>query len=64
LKDPNITKDCRKCREKLEVIQHATGAFRALAQSIPPIVTIKQPALSIEIRLSDVDYQGDTNAIL
>jgi hypothetical protein len=33
LKDPNITNDiCRKCREKLEGIQHITGACCALAQ--------------------------------
>jgi len=33
LKDPNMTKDIRrKCREKLENIQHVTSEYRALAQ--------------------------------
>jgi nicotinamide riboside kinase len=32
-KDPNITHDIhRKCREKLEIIQHITTEYRALAE--------------------------------
>jgi hypothetical protein len=32
-RDPNITNDvCRKCKEKLENIQHITSEYRALAE--------------------------------